>query len=38
MNRKELEDSRGASWEKAGERAAGVRVPIVKGTSVGSDG
>jgi len=38
MNRKELEDSRGASWEKAGERAARVRVPIVKGKSVGSDG
>ena len=30
-NRKELEDSWGASWEKAGERAAGVRVPTVKG-------
>lgn len=38
MNRKELEDSRGASWEKAGERAARVRVPNVKGKSVGSDG
>ena len=38
MNRKELEDSRGASWEKAGERAAGVRVPTVKGELVGSDG
>ena len=38
MNRKELEDSPGASWKKAGERAARVRVLTVKGKLVGSDG